>query len=168
MVTSPIITAAGSIHALAAICGHFPRKARMSGTLANIPRGSQLETQQPRYLAFYLNGDCVSSKEIESVTGCGGSLCAAGPVLACNQSICTDGPVAVAPTSASRAVTARANTKRLFAPAAARHIPLRSWRHRRDQKCPRLCRNADKRTCSYFRPRPTLLRLPGETFQWPC
>src|ERR1700693_848637 len=82
MVTSPIITAAGSIHALTAICGLFPRKARMSGTLANIPRGQQPKTQGPRYLAFYLNGDCVSSKEIEFVTACYESLCAVGPALA--------------------------------------------------------------------------------------
>src|SRR6202030_4859096 len=91
-VTSPIITAAGSIHALAAICGLFPRKARMSGTLANIPRGSQ-PRREGRLSCLYLNGDCVSRKEIESVNGCCKSYSdASGPALAGDQSICTDGP----------------------------------------------------------------------------
>ena len=51
--------------ALAAICGHFPRKARMSGTLANIPRGQQ-HRRKAALSCFYLNGDCVSRKEIEN------------------------------------------------------------------------------------------------------
>src|ERR1700730_5259909 len=39
--TSPIITAARSTQAVAAICGRFPRYARMSGPFANIPRGER-------------------------------------------------------------------------------------------------------------------------------
>ena len=45
-----------------------------------------------------------------------------------------------------------------FRPRAARRILWRWWRHRRDQKCRRLCRSADTKTCSYFRLRPTLPR----------